>query len=140
MDIDEAVMLTQDRLAEEGGAMGDLLGRFRGRISPVLIGDPQWGRILECAGKLPITMGAQPFGFELPLHDARPVADFGVSLASGNRSGDFFEERALTDKADETAASGLPAVPGNGSPGLAAASDCGTQVDAGVRHGRRAGG
>ena len=103
MDIDEAVSLTQDRLAEEGGTMGDLLGRFRGRISPVLIGDPGWERILECAGKLPVTMGAQPFGFELPLHDARPVADFGVSLASGNRSGDFFEERARTDEADETA-------------------------------------
>ncbi|MYA95333.1 MAG: hypothetical protein F4X91_02860 [Nitrospinae bacterium] len=103
MDIDEAVALTQDHLAEEGGTMGDLLGRFRDRISPVLIGDPQWERILECAGKLPITMGAQPFGFELPLHESRPVADFGVSLASGNRSGDFFEERARTDEADETA-------------------------------------
>ena len=103
MDIDEAVSLTQDRLAEEGGAMRDLLGRFRGRISPVLIGDTEWERILECASRLPITMGAQPFGFELPLHDARPVADFGVSLASGNRSGDFFEERARTDETDETA-------------------------------------
>ena len=103
MDIDEAVSLTQDRLAEEGVTMAELLGRFRGRISPVLIGDTEWGRILECAGKLPITMGAQPFGFELPLHDSRPVADFGVSLASGNRSGDFFEERARTDEADETA-------------------------------------
>ena len=103
MEIDEAVALTQERLAEEGGTMGDLLRRFRGRISPILIGDPQWERILECAGKLPITMGAQPFGFELPLHEGRPLADFGVSLASGNRSGDFFEERARTDETDETA-------------------------------------
>ncbi len=103
MDIDEAVSLTQDRLAEEGGAMGDLLARFRGRISPVLIGEREWERILELASRLPVTMGAQPFGFELPLHDARPLADFGVSLASGNRSGDFFEECARTDEADETA-------------------------------------
>ena len=103
MDIDGAVALTQERLAEEGGTMGDLLGRFRGRISPILIGEREWERILECAGKLPITMGAQPFGFELPLHEGRPAADFGVSLASGNRSGDFFEERARTDESDETA-------------------------------------
>ena len=103
MDIDGAVTLTQERLAEEGGTMGDLLGRFRGRISPILIGEREWERILECAGKLPITMGAQPFGFELPLHEGRPAADFGVSLASGNRSGDFFEERARTDESDETA-------------------------------------
>ena len=103
MDIDEAIALTQERLAEEGSTMGELLGHLRNRISSELIGAREWERILECAGKLPITMGAQPFGFELPLHDSRPEADFGVSLASGNRSGDFFEERAWNDGADETA-------------------------------------
>ena len=103
MDIDEAVTLTQDRLAEEGGTMGDLLGHFRSRISPVLVGETTWERILECAGKLPVTMGALPFGFELPLHERRPEADFGVSLASGTRTAAFFRERARTDMSDETA-------------------------------------
>ena len=105
MDIDQAVTLTQDRLAEEGGTMGDLLGRFRNRISPVLVGDPEWERVLACAREHPITMGALPFGFELPLHDGRPEADFGVSLASGTRAAAFFEERARTDRTDETARS-----------------------------------
>ena len=105
MDIDQAVTLTQDRLAEEGGTMGDLLGHFRSRISPILIGDPEWEHILECAGKHPIMMGALPFGFELPLHEPRPVADFGASLASGTRTAAFFEERARTDETDETARS-----------------------------------
>ena len=103
MDIDEAVILTQDRLAEEGGSMGELLGQFRNRVSPILIGDPEWERILECAGKLPITMGALPFGFELPLHLRSPQADFGVSLTSGTRTADFFHERARTDRTDEIA-------------------------------------
>ena len=103
MDADVAVALTQDRLAEEGGTMGDLLGHFRNRISPVLVGATEWERILECAGKLPVTMGALPFGFELPLHERRPEADFGVSLASGTRTAAFFRERARTDKSDETA-------------------------------------
>ncbi len=103
MDIDEAVTLTQDRLAREGDTMGDLLGHFRNRISPVLVGDPQWARILECAGKLPITMGALPFGFELPLHEPEPEADFGASLASGTRTAAFFQERARTDETDEPA-------------------------------------
>ena len=103
MNIDEAVLLTQDRLAEEGGTMAELLERLRNGISPVLIGEREWGLVLERARQLPITMGAQPFGFELPLHDSRPAADFGVSLASGNRSGDFYEERARTDETDETA-------------------------------------
>ena len=103
MDIDAAVALTQDRLAEEGGTMGELLGHFRNRVSPVLIGDPQWELILERAGKLPITMGALPFGFELPLHANEPRADFGVSLASGTRTAALFRERARADATDETA-------------------------------------
>ena len=103
MDIDEAVTLTQDRLAEEGATMADLLGHFRNRISPTLIGDPEWACILECAGNLPITLGALPFGFELPLHTEKPEADFGVSLASGTRPADYFRERARTDETDETA-------------------------------------
>ena len=105
MDIDRAVTLTEDRLAEEGGTMGDLLGHFRNRISPILIGDSAWERILQCAGRLPGTMAALPFGFELPLHEPRPVADFGASLASGTRTAAFFEARAQTDAADETARS-----------------------------------
>ena len=103
MDIDEAVTLTQDRLADEGGTMADLLGHFRNRISPTLIGDPEWTRILDCAGNLPITLGALPFGFELPLHARKPEADFGVSLASGTLPADYFRERARTDETDETA-------------------------------------
>ena len=103
MDIDEAITLTQDRLTGEGGTMGDLLGNFRNRVSAVLIGEPEWERVLECAGKLPITMAALPFGFELPLHEPEPVADFGASLASGTPPAAFFQGRARTDKTDQTA-------------------------------------
>ena len=105
MDIDEAVALTQERLAEEGGTMGELLGNFRNRVSPILIGDPEWERILECASGFPVTTGALPFGFELPLHERRPEADFGVSLASGTRTAAFFRDRARSDETDETAKS-----------------------------------
>ena len=104
MDIHEAIAISQERLAGEGATMHDLLGHLRDRISPVLIGEQEWEHLLARAGTLPIAMGAQPFGFELPLHDGRPRADFGVSLASGNRSGAFFEERARRDPSDPTAA------------------------------------
>jgi len=103
VNIDDAVLHTQDRLAKEGETMAELLAQLRNGVSPDLIGAREWGLILRQATQLPITMGAQPFGFELPLHDSRPVADFGVSLASGNRSGDFFEAQARTDGTDETA-------------------------------------
>ena len=103
MHIDEAITLTQECLAEEGRTMGELLGYFRDRVSPVLIGDSQWEHVLECAGELPITMAAFPFGFELPLHTPNPTADFGASLASGTKSAEFFRERALSNDADEVA-------------------------------------
>ena len=104
MDIEQAIAISQERLAEEGATMEDLFGRLRDRISPVLIGEREWECLLARAGALPITMGAQPFGFELPLHDGRPRADLGVSLAYGNRSGDFFEAQARRDPSDGTAA------------------------------------
>jgi len=103
MDLDRAVTLTEERLAVEGGALSDLLRHFRDRISPVLIGDREWELILERAGQLPITMGALPFGFELPLHTEAPRADLGVSLASGTRTAAFFFGRARGGKPDETA-------------------------------------
>ncbi len=101
--IDEAILQTQERLAEEGGSMGDLLGHFRDRISPVLIGEAQWARVLDCAAELPITMAALPFGFELPLHEKAPVADFGASLAAGTRSAEPFLEQATADPGDALA-------------------------------------
>ena len=106
MDIvgtDEAVALTQDRLAEEGGTMGDLLVHFRSRIAPELVGEQEWAQVLECARRHPITMAALPFGFELPLHEPKPEADFGVSLTSQGGPAEFFRERARTDRTDETA-------------------------------------
>ncbi|MXZ60890.1 MAG: hypothetical protein F4228_08710 [Acidobacteria bacterium] len=103
MDLDQAVTLTEERLAVEGGALSDLLRHFRDRVSPVLIGDPEWELILDRAGQLPITMGALPFGFELPLHTEAPRADLGVSLASGTRTAAFFSERARDGQPDETA-------------------------------------
>ena len=104
MDTQEAVTLTQDRLAQEGDTLDELLGYFRKRVSPVLIGDAEWARILECARRHPITMGAFPFGFELPLHDRSPRADFGVSLTSGTRTAAAFLARAETGQSDETVA------------------------------------
>ena len=103
MNIDEAVILTQERLAREGGTMGDLLEQFRSRISPILIGDEEWGKVLDRAGTFPITMASLPFGFELPLHSSRPEADFGISFASGTAPAEFFRERERADGSDGTA-------------------------------------
>ncbi|MCY3859729.1 MAG: hypothetical protein OXG25_12555 [Gammaproteobacteria bacterium] len=103
MEIDEAVNLTQDRLVDEGEAMSDLLHHFRNFVSPTLIGETGWTDILNRASTLPISLAALPFGFELPLQNPEPQADFGVSLASGTRSAEFFHECARNDSTDSTA-------------------------------------
>ena len=103
MNLDEAIKKTQNRLATEGGTMGDLLLNFRNKISPILIGNDQWELILERARKFPVIVGALPFGFELPLHDIRPIADFGVSLESGTAVQTLFRERSHADRTVETA-------------------------------------
>ena len=92
MELDKAITLTQERLTHEGEDMAELLGHFRDLVSPVLIGEKQWNRILDCATGLPIEMGALPFGFELPLHEIEPRADLGVSLASGTRIAKYYEK------------------------------------------------
>ncbi len=103
MDQDEAIAVTQEQLAKEGDTMADLLGNFRDRVDSVLIGEAQWQRILECGNRLPIEQGALPFGFEIPLHEAQPIADLGVSLTSVPRTRAFFEEIERTDQTNETA-------------------------------------
>ena len=130
LDTDEAVALTRDRLAEEGGTMADLLGHFRHRISPILVGDPEWERVLECAGKHPITMGALPFGFELPLHERRPAADFGVSLTSGSRAGRVFPRTRRERQDGRGRESDRAAVRTDGLRQLASARDRRPQGDA----------
>lgn len=103
MNIDEAVRRTQDLLANEGDTMAELIGNFRKQVPITLVDGASWQRLLECADQLPIMMGSLPFGFELPLHESKAIADLGVSLASSTRAGDFFVDRARRDTANPTA-------------------------------------
>lgn len=104
MSLEEQWVATEDRLLHEADSLGGLLGQFRDRVSPVLIGDEEWEGILERARGLPVTMGAFPFGFELPMHESRPGADFGASLVGGSQSATFFEKKSKTEDADPAAA------------------------------------
>ena len=103
MDTDKAIAVTQERLGGEGESMADLLGKFRDRISPTLVGEPQWQRILACGARLPIELGALPFGFELPLQERQPLADLGVSMTSTATTTTFFEGVERNNETKETA-------------------------------------
>ena len=104
MNLEEELAANEDNLVHEAGSLGQLLERLRSRISPVLIGEPEWERLLERAYPLPTTMAAFPFGFELPLQEPRPRADFGVSLIGGSRSAAFFEKEGRSEGADPSVA------------------------------------
>ena len=116
MNLEDRWATTEQYLADEADSLGELLERLRGRISPVLIGGPQWQSVLERARPLPATIAAFPFGFELPLHKREPFADFGVAVFGGSRTAAFFEEAARSDGANRSAA---------GIAGLLAASEPG---------------
>ena len=104
MNMENYWIATEERLLPEARYLGELLAQLRGRVSPVLIGDPEWERVVDRARDLPVTMAAFPFGFELPLHEHRPRADFGVSVVGGSRSASFFEEGGRSGDADRSTA------------------------------------
>lgn len=84
--------------------MGELLARIRHYISPRLIDGQGWERLVERACETPVTMAAFPFGFELPLHDTSPRADFGVSLVGESRTAAFYQERKRSGDEDHSTA------------------------------------
>ena len=102
MSFEEAWGATEECLENEAGSLGELLARLRGRISPILIGDKQWRRMVERARDLPVSLAAFPFGFELPLHEISPGADFGVSIIGGSRSAAHFENTGRSHGADSS--------------------------------------
>lgn len=104
MNLEEQCSATETLLSSEAGSLGELLELLRDRVSPALIGDPEWMRLQECARELPATIAAFPFGFELPLHERRPHADLGVSVVGGTVSATFFEKEGASKDAGSSAA------------------------------------
>ena len=103
MSVRDQWAATEELLAREAESLGGILDRLRDRVSPVLIGNREWERLVERACDLPSTMAAYPFGFELPLHKCRPGADLGVSVFGGTGPAAFFEERGRREDADRSA-------------------------------------
>ena len=95
--------VTEEGLRREARSLGELMERLKGRISPALVGGRGWEGLVKRARGLPANLAAFPFGFELPLHDHRPVADLGVTVVGGTRAAAFYEERGRGEDADPSA-------------------------------------
>ncbi len=80
--------------------MGELLEQFRDYVSLQLIGAREWERLVARVRELPVTIAAFPFGFEVPLHDHRPGADFGVSMIGGSQTAQLFKKIERSGAAD----------------------------------------
>ena len=94
IDVRQKTSLTEERLTPIADSLGDLLEQLRGRIPTQLIAGHDWERVLTLARGFPVTFAGFPHGFELPLHEARPSADLGITLVGSTRSGDYFERKA----------------------------------------------
>ena len=105
MDFEQALIHTQQRLSREGSDIGSLLENAKNWTPATLVGEREWGRILERARNLPISMGAFPFGFEFPLHTKSPEADFVASVKAGTLTSSIFYERARASSEDRLAGS-----------------------------------
>ncbi|MCY4165709.1 MAG: hypothetical protein OXF03_06145 [Gammaproteobacteria bacterium] len=95
---------TEKKLLKEAASMGQLLTGLRQHISPRLIDGRGWELLLERASETPATMAAFPFGFEIPLHDPEPRADFGVSLVGDSASAARYQEKGKEPNADASTA------------------------------------
>ena len=105
MDFEVGLASAEESLSREADSLDLLLRRLRGRISPVLIGDREWEKVLELAGRLPTSMAAFPFGFEFPLHESAPRANFAVSVIGGGQSAAFLQNVGQAEGAGRTAQS-----------------------------------
>ena len=95
--------VTEEGLRREARSLGEVMERLKGRIPPALVGGRGWEGLVQRARGLPANLAAFPFGFELPLHDRRPVADLGVTVVGGTRAAAFYEDRGRGEEADPSA-------------------------------------
>ena len=84
----------EERLLSEAESLGDLLLDFKSFVSPALLDETGWPSILAATEQWPATCGALPFGFEFPLLDPRPGADFGITLVSRGETADWIRRQA----------------------------------------------
>lgn len=100
MRFEEEWSANEDRLVQEAGSLGQLLGRLRGIFSPQLIGDPQWQQLTACAQGLPPTLAGFPLWIGFPVDDSQPVVYLDVSLPGGTRAAASVREKGRVSAAD----------------------------------------
>ncbi len=104
---EQMLMLTENRLLQEGNSLGFLLEKAKRWTPATLVEEKEWKRIIACAQNLPISMGAFPFGFEFLLHTVSATADLGVTLAAGSSTYNEFNERATNSANTEKLAGSI---------------------------------
>ena len=66
------------------GSLRCVLSKVRRFIPRCLLDGPWWDRLLDGVGHLPGSAAARGVGFEFPLSDAHPAADFFVAMMPGD--------------------------------------------------------
>ena len=108
-DFDKAQAAMDEPNLREEENLADILLQLGDRIAPSLIAGTHRDQLLQCAGAIPASVAAYPFGFELPMHTDQLRGDLGIIITSRSDTARFFEQRGR--QADATsAAAGLAEV------------------------------
>ena len=104
MSVNEDWARTEKCLPFVADSMGHLLARMRPHISPRILDGPALWRLLDCAGDIPVTAAAFPFGIEVPLHVPEQRANFGISLVGDSVTARHFQHGGNVEGADTSSA------------------------------------
>ena len=102
MKPDEILTATESSLLREADTLGDLLALVRSQIPTALIDGTSWEDLKLCATRLPSSLAATSFGFEVRLDERLPRADLGITVTGGTRSADLLEHASRESLAAET--------------------------------------
>ena len=102
MELHENWIYTEKTIQPVAETMGHLLARIRSQFATSLLDTKNLHKIFDRASESPVTMAAFPFGLEIPLHDPRPRADFGVSLVGNSLTADIYQARSKVDAANQS--------------------------------------
>ncbi len=104
MNVNEDWARTERCLPFVADSMGHLLARMRPYISSRILDGPALWRLLDCAGDIPVTAAAFPFGIEVPLHVPEQRANFGISLVGDSVTARHFQQGGNAEGADTSSA------------------------------------
>ncbi|MCY4264730.1 MAG: hypothetical protein OXE78_07730 [Gammaproteobacteria bacterium] len=99
MDFVKEWVANEDDLIREGASLGALLARMKDVFHPLLFSRGEYQRLIKLASGLPPTLAGFPLWIGFPIDNSPPGLLLDVSVLSGTRSAQIFEDMDLVSTA-----------------------------------------